>query len=313
MLKMPFPYFGGKSQVAPAVWVALGDVRNYVEPFAGSCAVLLGRPAPFAGPETLNDYSCQLVNAIRAIRSAPEELAKLCVGPVCEVDTEAQHCQLVSRADELRAALGDPDHYDVRLAAWWVKGACEWIGSGWSSGEGPWQWSSENGWTKRNAGTGVNRKLPHLGNAGKGVNRQLPHLGNAGKGERALRVEWLSGWLRALSDRLVSVRIACGDFERVLSDSVTTKHGLTGVFLDPPYDGTEYVYGGKVAVSQRVREWCAAHGSDPRLRIVLAGRGSEHDALGWRRVGWSARRGYADHAERATEALWISPGCFRRP
>lgn len=299
VLKMPFPYFGGKSQVAPKVWELLGDVRNYVEPFAGSCAVLLGRPAPFAGPETLNDYSCHLVNAIRAIRSAPEELAELCVQPCCEVDTEAQHYQLVSRADELRTTLGDPDAFDVRLAAWWIKGACEWIGSGWSSGEGPWQWSRENGWAKRNAGKGVNRKLPHLG---------------AGKGERDLRVEWLSGWLRALSDRLVSVRVACGDFERVLGDSVTTKHGLTGVFLDPPYDGTEYVYGGKVPVSQRVQSWCAEHGADRKLRIVLAGRGSEHDsllALGWERHGWASRRGYANHDERTTEALWASPGCAR--
>jgi DNA adenine methylase len=37
-------YFGGKSRVAPQVWERFGDVANYVEPFAGSLAVLLGRP-----------------------------------------------------------------------------------------------------------------------------------------------------------------------------------------------------------------------------------------------------------------------------
>jgi site-specific DNA-adenine methylase len=39
--KTPFTYFGGKSDAAPAVWAALGDVAHYVEPFMGSLAVLL--------------------------------------------------------------------------------------------------------------------------------------------------------------------------------------------------------------------------------------------------------------------------------
>lgn len=43
-LKAPFPWFGGKRRVADVVWRAFGDVPNYVEPFAGSLAVLLGRP-----------------------------------------------------------------------------------------------------------------------------------------------------------------------------------------------------------------------------------------------------------------------------
>jgi 16S rRNA G966 N2-methylase RsmD len=107
------------------------------------------------------------------------------------------------------------------------------------------------------------------------------------------------------------VRIACGDWKRVCTTSVTTKHGLTGVFLDPPYDTTEYVYGkDSTPVSAQVNAWCAENGSDPKLRIVLAGRGEEHDnllELGWNKTLWSARRGYAkgDAAEeRHTEALW---------
>lgn len=43
-LSAPFPYFGGKSHVAPIVWQAFGDPRHYIEPFCGSCAVLLARP-----------------------------------------------------------------------------------------------------------------------------------------------------------------------------------------------------------------------------------------------------------------------------
>lgn len=56
-LRAPFPWFGGKSRVAHLVWDAFGDVPNYVEPFAGSLAVLLGRPHP-AKIETVNDKDC---------------------------------------------------------------------------------------------------------------------------------------------------------------------------------------------------------------------------------------------------------------
>ena len=72
ILKAPFPYFGGKLSIADEVWKRIGYVRNYVEPFAGSLAVLLNRPSPFDGVETVNDYSSHLVNVWRAISLAPE-------------------------------------------------------------------------------------------------------------------------------------------------------------------------------------------------------------------------------------------------
>jgi len=295
-LRALFPYFGGKSQVASQVWALFGNVSNYVEPFAGSLAVLLARPSPFSGAETVNDADCHVVNVWRAIVSFPDELSELLVAPVAEVNTEAQHNALVRGAGALRDALGDPNFCDVEKAAWWIKGANEWIGSGWCTAEGPWVWTPEGGWQ-----------------TGKGINRQLPHLGNAGQFE-ARRVSLLAS-LCAFRDRLCGVRIACGDWSRVLGESVTVKHGVTAVFLDPPYDGTEYVYAKSGSVSSAVREWCAANGGNRLLRIVLAGRGEEHDALilnGWRKELWSARRGYAKHEERKSEALWVSPFCINR-
>jgi len=52
----------------------LGDPAGYVEPFAGSAAVLLARPE-FRGRrvETLNDADGWLVNAWRAIRNDPAQ------------------------------------------------------------------------------------------------------------------------------------------------------------------------------------------------------------------------------------------------
>ena len=50
-MKAPFVWFGGKRRVAPLVWDALGDVDNFVEPFAGSsgpypCAICAELRAP---------------------------------------------------------------------------------------------------------------------------------------------------------------------------------------------------------------------------------------------------------------------------
>lgn len=62
-MKAPFPWFGGKRRVAPIIWQAFGDVDNYVEPFAGSLAVLLERPAWHKRrAETVNDADQFLAN-----------------------------------------------------------------------------------------------------------------------------------------------------------------------------------------------------------------------------------------------------------
>ena len=102
----------------------------------------------------------------------------------------------------------------AKAAGWWVWGICAWIGSGWCSGDGPWVKAPDGHSVIRRgtAGQGVNRQLPHMGDAGRGVNRQLPHMGNAGRG--------VMGWFEALAARLRRVRVACGDFERVLQFSL---------------------------------------------------------------------------------------------
>lgn len=61
VLRAPFPYFGGKSRIAHLVWPRFGDPSNYVEPFAGSLAVLLARPHE-PRIETVNDACCYVAN-----------------------------------------------------------------------------------------------------------------------------------------------------------------------------------------------------------------------------------------------------------
>ena len=314
-LKAPFPYFGGKSRAVPAVWAAFGEVKNYVEPFSGSAAMLLGAPEG-RRIETINDFDGFVANFWRAIAHDPEAVAHYADWPCIEADLEARHAWLVNRADRLRWQLEDPDFYDAKMAGWWVWGACNWIGSGWCSGTGPHQ---SNGVRMIDR-----RQLPHLGDAGKGIKRQLPHLGDAGKGINrhagdVSRREFIMDWFVALHDRLRDVRVTCGDWSRVVKDSVTVRHGLTAVFLDPPYTkgAMDYGSGGMgLGIADAVREWCAANGDNPQMRIVLCGHAGEHDDLltqGWRTRTWTARKGYAASAEaRANskgETLWCSPHC----
>jgi len=185
-LKSPFIWFGGKRRVANQVWSAIGDVDNFVEPFAGSLAVLLGRPSWHQGrAETVNDADYQLANFWRALSHDPEAVARWADWPVNEADLFARHLWLVNEGRRRIASIeADPDFYDAKVAGWWVWGINAWIGSGWCSGKGPWtlavgDHADGEDTDSGTAGQGVNRKRPHLGDAGRGVNRQLPHLGNA--------------------------------------------------------------------------------------------------------------------------------------
>lgn len=320
-LAAPFPYFGGKSNACDTVWRAFGEVDNYVEPFAGSAAMLLGAPDG-KRTETINDADGFVANFWRAVAYDAEAVAEHTDWPNNEADLFARHSWLVRQSRALLEYLhGDPNWYDAKIAGWWCWGACNWIGSGWCSGTGPWVHDGTALVDVRklphlgNAGRGVNRKLPHLGDAGRGVNRQLPHL-SAGQGSRAA---YILDWFALLQARLRDVRVACGDWSRVLTESVTTRHGMTAVFLDPPYTKGEmdYTAGGVGGVlADEVRAWCQANGSNTDLRIVLCGHAGEHDELiahGWHTRDWTARKGYAltDEAveNSASETIWCSPAC----
>lgn len=397
-LKAPFPYFGGKSKCAPLVWSRLGNVRNYIEPFFGSGAMLLLRPhAPQI--ETVNDADCHVANFWRAVQQAPELVAYWANWPVNEADLHARHRWLVGISSDkaMRAAVTfaermkrDPDFYDVKRAGWWVWGMCQWIGGGWCTPHGR---TLDDGikqptpdTSPESYGRGVHRKRPNIGrdhggmlgvhskgeklprlNGGRrgdesygglgvhadatgapanwnqrpnlqsdqGVNSGRPQLADAfsrGRGVHSndsievceAREEWLAQWMKRLRDRLRPVRVCCGDWSRVCSSrSTTTRIGMTGVFLDPPYaaetgrDMNLYAKEcGKVA--HEVRAWCIEQGVNPQMRIALAGLAGEHDELeqhGWEVVAWTAHGGYGnrnkDNDNKNRERIWFSPHCVR--
>jgi len=104
---------------------------------------------------------------------------------------------------------------------------------------------------------------------------------------------------------------------------VTIKHGITGVFLDPPYADTA----GRCAdlysedsfdVAHDVREWALANGDNSLLRIALCGyEGEHHMPESWRCVPWKARGGYGSQGETTgrdnayLERIWFSPHCIK--
>ena len=378
-LRAPFPWFGGKSRAASLVWEAFGDVVNYVEPFAGSLAVLLGRPTE-PRIETINDLDCYVANFWRAVANAPDEVAHFCDWPVNEADLSARHQWLVDSV-EFRARMAvDPEYFDARRAGWWCWGACAWIGSGWcqlpesanakirglsttarphlsNAGQGVnrqlphlgdgGKGETVSSLTSATAGDGDDRQLPHAGNAGRGVHRKLPHAGDAGRGVRThgSKMPDIGGrgegqehtmrgifseraesggvydWMRSIAARLRRVRVACGDWSRVCTPSVTHRHGLTGVLLDPPYGegAVDYAAGGNASTSiaDDVRAWAISEGDNPLMRIALCGYDGQHDMPPtWRVVEWKAHGGYGGgrgteaEANAYRERIWLSPFCF---
>ena len=156
-----------------------------------------------------------------------------------------------------------------------------------------------------------------MGDAGQGVNRKLPHVGDAGRGQCA---EWnahIQDMMQKLSDRLRRVRVACGDWSRVCTSSVTDRHGLTAGFLDPPYaeGAMEYSAGGNAdaSIMAAVRAWCIENGGNPQLRIALCGYEPLSMPHGWTALRWSAPKGYQNAenaANRHREIIWFSPHCI---
>jgi hypothetical protein len=152
------------------------------------------------------------------------------------------------------------------------------------------------------------------------------------------RRAWLLDWFGRLRDRLRAVRVCSGHWLRVCdSPSVTTRLGLTGVFLDPPYahsterlakwiehlkgEGLEpepakgatnrdsglYSNDKRQDVDRLVAEvhlYCLDRGTDAKMRLALCGYEGEQDGLeaaGWTVVAWKAQGGYGNRSQNGRE------------
>ena len=284
-LKAPFPYYGGKSRWAATVLERLGgDIKVYVEPFAGSLAVLLA--SDVHAREVVCDTNGHICNFWRAIAADPEAVAYWADYPTIHQDLTARHRWLIQWARDNSATLSDdPEWFDAKAAGWWVWGISSWIGGQWCIDKGnpadqiPKFTASPGGFgvqAQRVNIPQVSDKRPHIDprGGGQGVQVQRTALPNApySRGTRLLP------WFSALAERLKSVVVLNRSWESALSPTILmhTRTGPkppVGILFDPPYDVANRVAtlyqsdadGTSDSVAAASWAWALEHGDTYRI------------------------------------------------
>lgn len=99
-MKPPLVYYGAKVTLAERIVGLLPDHDHYVEPFAGSLAVLLAKKP--SRMETVNDLNRELMTFWRVLRDHPGELERLCA---LTPHSRAEHDEAYApAADDLETA-----------------------------------------------------------------------------------------------------------------------------------------------------------------------------------------------------------------
>ena len=308
-LLAPFPWYGGKRRWADAVNARLGDVDIYVEPFAGSLAVLLRRDP--ARREIVCDKDAMICNFWRAVRAAPDEVGYWAAAPTYHHELTARRTWLVRQiASGLPDRVEDDvDYCDARAAGYWA-----WCVSSWIGGVSDMLAASDG--------------RPHVNNKGGGqgvqVQReQIPHVNSniGGRGVQVQRVQRprLHDWMHALSQRLERVVVLNRDWRAALTDTLLmqtpTAYAVdVGIFLDPPYltalrDADLYGVedGDNPALDSWV--WAVEHGD--RHRIAYACHLGDFDPPdGWRVETISMAAGNRDRAVKKEGCMLYSPACL---
>lgn len=299
ILKSPYQYFGSKRTVCPAIWERLGNPDVFIDPFFGSGAILLGRPHE-GGLEVVNDADSLLCNAWRAITYASEETARVATYPPSENDIIARHKWLMKEGRKRTELLKeDPLAYDVQAAGFWLYALSAYVGGNFCDGKS------------------------HLNQEAK-----IPSMSSMGihRGELDSDVEKMTEYFKKLAWRLRNVKIACGDWSRLVTPAVTIQHGITACALDPPYVGDQHSiqYSGDMGnslvmehVAHKARKWAIGVGNDPAWRIAYCGYEGLEFPEDWEEFEWKAGGGYGNQGdgrgrENSTrERIWFSPHCLK--
>ena len=289
-LKAPFPYFGGKSQIADEVWRIFGHCDRYIEPFFGSGAMLWKRPDWKEGAdEIVNDASCHIANVWRAIKHAPDKVADECDFPTNHAEFMARKKAIMDAEKEMAdKIIANVDYYDARMAGFFI-------------------WCMSNSIRYNIINT----------------SKERPHLASKEGIVTCVATNKAYEWMKALSIRLAAVKVTCGDWSCPLNGKWQNSKGTCAIFLDPPYGDTRRVKDlymkDSYDIAAKVLEWCKKRGNEKDLRIVLCGYDKEYDELlkmGWEKHSWStggglANIGNAQGKENAKlERLWINPACI---
>jgi DNA adenine methylase len=308
-MRTPFPFAGSKWSQGHELWRRFGDPDHFIDPFCGSCSVLLTRPWPSiqGKSELINDRWGFITNFWRAVKDRPELVAKHCLDMPNEIDVYARHAWLLAQEGKLEESLrADPHHYDAKIAGWFCWGASLWLLHGWCMGynHDPQSRVVESDATRHK---GIFRKKLHL-HRGRGIQRQqLTEVARS-------RTEDLLAYFKELGQRMERVDVLCGDWSRCVTESLLKRRGSTAILLDPPYSTKVrksglYRHDGGPDLSRRVREWAILHGENPRLRLAFCGLADEHPMpTAWGVLPWSNAGGAK--GRRNMERIWFSPHCL---
>ena len=322
-LTAPFPWYGGKRRSAQAIIDRLGPVEVYVEPFAGSLAVLLASQPHKR--EVVCDTDGGICNTWRALQADPDEVAHWADWPTIHDDLTARHRYLVKWVGEHGERLReDPEYYDARAAGWWVWGISLWIGGAWctTNSSGAPVGDAQMPMCRGTTGRGVvgRETLP----VRDGVRPAIPGGGHT-TGAGVLNGARLQPWLRALSDRLKGVIVLNRDWTSAVTTSVlaqaeTGPKPPVGILLDPPYLTAERasdVYGSDADgtsddVARDAFAWAVLHGD--RYRIAYCCHEGDFSVPS----GWTAQTetfaGIRDAKRRdRRDLIMFSPACVPIP
>lgn len=123
-VKPPFAYYGGKTTLAPQIAAMLPAHEHYVEPFAGSLAVLLAKKPSRA--ETVNDLDGDLMTFWRVLRDRPDELERACaLTPHSRAELAVAKDLAVEddleRARRVFVRLTQSRSHSMKQTGWWWK------------------------------------------------------------------------------------------------------------------------------------------------------------------------------------------------
>ena len=249
-LKAPFPYFGGKRRVAQEIWQRFGPNRRvvYVEPFAGSLAVLLANPTP-CKVEIVTDTNGFVANFWRALKHDAMGVISWADYPIIHQDLNARQLWLMDWATEHSNQINiDAEFYSTQAAGWWAWGAALWIGRGWCDG--------------------TLLKAPH------------PHASSRA-GVYIFPIEQLQSWFLALSERLHDVMVFNTSWEKTLTPNVLRQYQSlhtnweVRILLDPPYQShrkkglysSDWESDSNIAAVQSY-QWAVEYGELSNFRIA---------------------------------------------
>ena len=283
--------------MAAQVWQRLGDPSVYVEPFAGSLAVLLHRGSP-CPREIVCDTNGYICNFWRALRADPLGVAWWADYPTIHQDLTARHRWLLAWAEAHSPKLmEDATYYDTQVAGWWVWGLSNWVGGEWCVLADPREKRPRVG-ARSGAGVSAQRVddfRPYVckTSGGRGVSAQrdqAPKVSTeiGGQGVQAQRAMYplegmpngarLLDWFYALAGRLARVVVLNRSWESAVTPTLmqhtpTSPKPPAAVFLDPPYltgDRKKGMYNSDRdddpdRAARDSYEWAVAHGNTYRI------------------------------------------------